>query len=95
MEYKVFNPALRGLTPEEQNILDNRPRDIKQEERDIMTDTSVMYHRDVAYFHSSDADYLRGCGCQDGKRYDHRTGKVWDETIKGTLDRVYKINFIL
>lgn len=100
MEYendtlKIFNPGLRDLTVEEKQIMDNCPRDKEQEDIDIKTDTSVMYHRIVAYFDGLNAGYLRGRCSERGMRYDHDTGKVWDETIEGTLDRVYKINFIL
>ena len=87
---RFYDKGLRDLTPEEKTIRDNEPKNAEQEERDALSDGSVMYWTQRAYYRLCNADYLMGHETQRGMSYDYETGKVWDEKVKGALCLEYK-----
>jgi hypothetical protein len=85
--------GLRPLTVSEKEILDNQPRDAKQEELDCLSDGNTMYYRRCSYFKGLGAEYMQGTS-KNGKCL------VWDKdnnplirdaSIKGTRLLVYKM----
>ena len=89
---KIYLPALRDLTEEEKRIMDNEPKDQKQQDLDAISDGSVMYHRKKTYYEYSGKFYLFGTEKQDGKRLTTRDGidKIEDSDLKGQLNLVYE-----
>jgi len=86
---KLYYPGLRDLSPTEQDIIDNRPRDPEQERMDLLTDGSTMYWRDKRYFSEKEANWY--WGWNKGLRYDHNEKKMWDRKIKGDLQLEYEV----
>lgn len=83
----TYLPGRRPLTKDEQAILDNRPRDPKQERIDIMTDGSRTYWRDKRYFADNSAGWY--WDWTKGLRYSHNDRLMWDKKIKGDKDLEY------
>lgn len=88
--FKVFEVGERDLTPEEQKIMENEPKDDKQDEIDIMTDGSMMFYRRKRYYKESGYFYLFGTEKQAGKSFDFNEHKVRDDSIKGELSLEYE-----
>lgn len=86
--FKIFWSGKRELTEKEKSVLANRPRDPKQEEIDMLTDTNVMFWRNKQYLKEQGFDYLF-VGAK-GKRLDRNDMKVIDPAIKGDLALKYK-----
>lgn len=93
----------RPLTEEEQSIIKNQPRDAKQEEIDMISDSSTMFYRRKVYFQQSGKEYLSGYKTQAGKRLKHGskatvedgTFSDWfidDDDVKGEIGLTYTIN---
>ena len=81
--FSIYGEGLRELTKQEKAIMDNEPKDAKQEEIDMLSDGSQMFWRRKAYYKEKNASYLQGFDWQNGMRYDHNTSKVKDTNIKG------------
>jgi len=88
--FNIYEAGYRPLTETEQEILNNTPRDQEQEERDVMTDTSVMWYRKKAYLKEKGFLYLDGHTEEKGLRYDYNTKMIRDEKIKGKLSLSYE-----
>jgi hypothetical protein len=88
--FTIYNPGKRLMTADEKRVYDNRPIDKEQSERDMMTDGSVMFYREKAYFANSAYPYLNGHGEQKGKRFDYSTKQIIDNKIKGELSLAYE-----
>lgn len=88
--FTIYNPGKRLMTADEKRVYDNRPIDKEQSERDMMTDGSVMFYREKAYFAKSPYPYLNGHGEQKGKRFDYSTKQIIDNKIKGDVSLAYE-----
>ena len=86
--FKIYYPGSRDLTPEERACMDNEPRDPEQEKIDMLSDSSRMYYRRMGYYKSSPFPYL--FQHENGKSFNHQSGKVTDPTVKGDLVLVYE-----
>lgn len=91
---KIFRPALRSFTPEEQKIIDNEPKDDKQDEIDMLSDGNTMFRRKKRYYKESGHFYLFGTEKEQGKRLTHadKMPMIEDDSIKGELDLAYEVN---
>ena len=87
--FKFYYPGDRDLTSQEKEIMDNQPRDEKQEEIDAISDGNTMFWRRESYFKEKDAMHLRGHEIVHGMRYNFNNGKVTDNKIKGDLALEY------
>lgn len=88
-DFSIFWPGKRDLTPLEKEIIDNQPRDEKQEEIDMLADGSVMFWRRKRYFEEKGFSYLFA-GKNKGKSFDFNTRKVTDDMIKGEKSLEYE-----
>lgn len=87
--FAIHAPGYRDLTPSEQEIITNEPRDPVQEERDLMADTNIMWYRRKSYYANANAPYL--FASERGKPYyDRSRGLVRDPKIKGPKELIYK-----
>ena len=88
-EIKIYAPGLRDLSAEEKRIIDTKPVDAKQSTIDIMTDGSTMFWRGKRHFEDHDA--LWYYNWHKGLKYDSRTGRMYDKSIKGSVELHYRI----
>jgi len=88
--FNIYEAGYRPLTDTEQEILNNVPRDKEQEERDIMTDTNVMWYKKQAYFKDKGYSYLNGHTEEKGLKYDYNTQMIRDNNLKGKLSLSYE-----
>ena len=88
--FKFFKLGFRDLTEEERQILNNQPEDEEQLERDLLTDTNIMYYRRKQYFKDVGYEYLSVANSKliQGKKL--MNGKVLDEAVKGDLSIEYE-----
>ena len=86
--FKIYQPGSRDLTPEEKAFKENEPRDQKQAEIDMMTDTNTMYYRRLAYYRGTEFEHL--FQDKNGKRFDFNTKRVVDPAVKGDLVLAYE-----
>ena len=97
-ELTVYNYGERDLTVAEQKVMDGW-KDItstesyrQQAEVDALSDGSSTYWKGVAYFEKAGMPYLYHYDmAKYGKEYNHKTGKVWDMTVRGEPCLKYKI----
>jgi hypothetical protein len=93
--FTIYNPALRELTAEEQNIMDTMPSKLpenaQQMENDMLTDGSTMFYRDNKHCQEAGMEYLRGHETIRGMRYSYNDKKVLDDNCRGTISMRYKI----
>jgi hypothetical protein len=98
MEYiddiiRIYEPAIRELTKDEQFILDNcpskRPENAERLKLEIMTDGSGLYWKDKAYYKENGGDWYYGENC--GLRFMMSENKMRDAGIKGILSLEYKL----
>jgi hypothetical protein len=87
----IYNEGERDLTAEEKAIMDNEPKDAKQDEIDMMSDGSTMFYRRKYYYKEHDAEYLFVGGKQRGMRRNCNNNKIWDERVRGELSLKYEI----
>ena len=85
--FKIYNTGKRPLTTQEKSVKVGfeKIRDKKQEAEDIMTDSTTSYWQAKRYYIQHNAEYLMGSTTQRGMRYDHNTGFVYDDNVKGDL----------
>lgn len=91
---KIYNAGNRDLNKEEQMIKDNEPKDEKQDERDMLSDGSTMFHRREHYYKEKGYEYLFGGSKKiQGKRltHDNHIPKIRDDAIKGKISLIYEI----
>ena len=90
---KIYRAGIRELTDEEKQIMDNKPKDDKQFEIDMLSDGNVMYRREKRYYESIGKEYLFGNCKKDGKRLTHKDNKVMieDDSIKGDISIIYEV----
>ena len=88
-EIKIYSAGLRDLSAEEQRIIDTRPVDAKQSMIDIMSDGSTMFWKCKRHFKDHDAMWYYNW--HKGLKYDSRTGRMYDKSIKGQLELHYRI----
>jgi len=88
--FNIYEAGFRPLNKEEQDILNNVPRDKEQEERDIMTDTNVMWYKKEAYLKDKGFKYLDGNTEERGLKYDYNTQMIIDNNLKGELSLSYE-----
>ena len=87
--FKTFEAGFRDLNEEEKRILENQPKDEKQDEIDLMTDGSQMFYRRKAYFKECDFEYLFSCSKTIKGLY-FMNGRIRDDKIKGDLSLEYE-----
>ena len=88
--FKIYGVGERDLTEKEKAVLDNQPRDTQQEERDILTDTNVMFYRQKEYFINSGMPHLLVYNKGTHLVYDENNiPKVRDINIRGKLELEY------
>ena len=85
--FRIYAGGRRPLTEKEKEIRAGyeAQRDPEREKRDLMSDGSASYWAAVRYYREKDAEYLQGNKDQRGMRYDHASGLVLDDRIKGDL----------
>ena len=86
--FKIYQPGSRDLTPEEKAFKENEPRNQKQAEIDMTTDTNTMYYRRLAYYRGTVFEHL--FQDKNGKRFDFNTKRVVDPAVKGDLILAYE-----
>jgi hypothetical protein len=86
--FKIYQPGNRDLTPEEKAFKENEPRDQKQAEIDMMTDTNTMWYRRLAYYRGTEFEHL--FQDKNGKRFDFNTKQIIDPAVKGDLVLAYE-----
>jgi len=90
---KIYQRGKRTLTPAEQNVIDTMPSHQEANralaERDVMFDGSTTYWMDKRHTKALDANWY--WETSKGKRYDHNDKMMWDDSIKGRLELLYKI----
>ena len=93
----IYNPGLRDLTEEEQRIMDAWKRITETPEYqqraaiDMLSDGSSTYWQQKSFFEKSSCPWLFGTDKIAGKKYDYRSGKVYDNKVKGDVILQYKI----
>lgn len=93
----TYRAGYRDLNDKEKKVMDgwksySGTPDFKERAKvDVYTDGSSTYWSKVAYFKKSGMEYLMGLEKQGGLKYDLRTGKVQDDSIKGEVDMKYEI----
>jgi len=97
-ELIVYNYGLRDLTPEEQVVMDQwkavteTERYKRQSEIDALSDGSSTYWQGVAFFEKCNMAYLyRDDMDKYHKKFDYRTGRVWDKNVRGDVVLRYKV----
>ena len=99
---KIFEPGIRELTPEEQKVKDDEPKDDEQFRIDMLSDGSTMFYRSQRYYKDSGMFYLFGTEKEQGKRLTHSqkdpvTGfvkpMIEDDNIKGKLSIEYELKY--
>jgi len=88
--FKIYEAGYRDLNEKEKTILEHIPKDEKQQEIDLISDTNVMYYRKKMYLEQSGYAYLIGAHEKEGLYYDINTNKIRDSNIKGDLDLEYE-----
>ncbi len=78
---RIFDAGERELTDVEREIIANAPRDEKQQELDMMTDTNIMFWRRKRYYKDAGMEYLQKS----------RNGRIRDNKVKGTTILWYEI----
>ncbi len=90
---KIYQGGKRLLTEEEQQVIDTMPshQEANRElaERDIMTDGSTTYWMDKRHTKEHQADWY--WETSRGLRYDFNDKMMWDDSVKGQLELVYKL----
>ena len=87
--FRTYAVGRRPLTPQEQEVLDNEPRDPKQEEIDALSDGSTMYWRTKAYLEAKGMPYL-SCGNREKQLvWVDKTPMIQDPAVKGQLELEY------
>lgn len=91
---KTYGKGTRPMTAEEQAIKDGyeKIRNMEQEKIDMLSDGSTSYYQAIRYYTEKDALYLMGHEFQRGLKFDWNTGLILDESIKGKLELVYRLN---
>jgi len=87
----IYLEGERDLTPEEKAIMDNEPKDEKQDNIDMITDGSTMFWRRKYYYKEHNADYLFVGEKQRGMRRNCNNNKIWDERVRGELSLKYEV----
>jgi hypothetical protein len=93
----VYNPGLRDLTPDEQAFLQKWEEEKKKtdyerrSEIDALSDGSSTYWQQKFFFEKGGYDYLFGTEKKQGKKFDYKTGKVWDNKVKGDVILKYEL----
>jgi len=89
--FRIYGKGKRPLTPKEKEIMQGyeKIRDKKQEERDLLSDSSCSYFQQKRYYQQHNAEYLMGTTSQRGMKFDFSSGLVWDDNIKGSVDLEY------
>lgn len=78
---RIFDAGERELTDAEREIIADEPRDEKQLELDMMTDTNIMFWRRKGYYKDAGMEYLQKS----------RNGRIRDNKVKGTTILWYEI----
>ena len=88
---KIYEPGFRDLNKQEQEVVNNEPRDKEQEYVDAISDGSTMYWRRKHYYKDSGFNYLFQ-GKEQGKRLTYQQSKkvIQDDSVKGNLVLVYE-----
>ncbi len=86
--FKMYMPGIRDLTEDEQKVIANEPRDDKQDEIDLLTDGSIMFHQRKRYYEEAGFGYLY-IGDKNRRRYNRDKTKVVDSSVKGDLSLEY------
>ena len=90
--FKIFESGVRDLTKEEQECIDNEPKDEEQENIDLMSDTNVMFYKRQLYYKNSKFPYLgSSTKAIRGKYFLVGERKIRDDNIKGELSIEYEI----
>jgi len=86
---RIYAPGKRPPTEQEKSIIAGwvKLRDKEAE----MTDGSGQFSREQQYYSQFKALYLAGYREERGMRFDHHSGLVCDEKVKGDLELVYKL----
>jgi hypothetical protein len=92
--FKIYNTGKRPMTDKEKAIKAGyeKIRNKEQERIDMLSDGSSSYYQQVKYYKDNNAIYLMGNKTERGLRFDHNTGLVYDESIKGDLILEYKFS---
>lgn len=92
----IYKSGERDFNAEEIKIM-QQWREIEKTEEyqeqakiDMITDGSTTYWKRVKFFTDNDALFLIGTKSK-GKCYNHNTGKMLDDTIKGKISMKYEI----
>ena len=90
---KIYNAGHRPLTSEERAIKDGWEllRNKEAEMMDALTDGSCQFYREQAYYTKHKAMYLIGYRAERGMCFDHNSGLIRDETVKGDRTLFYKL----
>jgi hypothetical protein len=93
----IYYPALRELNEREKAIMaewQTVTDTAKYQEAmryDIMTDCSNTYWQKKSFFEKRGAAYRLGTDWGNGCKFDYRTGKVFDKSIRGEIELQYKL----
>ena len=91
---KIYEPGTRALTPEEQRIRSNDPKDPEQDRIDMMSDGSTMFYRRQHYYKQVGYEYLfTSSRTHNGKYLTYAAGvpMIRDDALKGKLSLVYEV----
>lgn len=95
-EIRIYDPAKRPLTDQEQKIWDNRPsqrsENKKRLEYDLLSGTNVMFYQDKKYFNDKGMGYLY---YEKNNRYKFNPNDmtITDKQLKGDLALRYIIDW--
>jgi hypothetical protein len=93
----VYNSGFRELTQAEKDILEawekiaNETENQKQLETDMLTDGSIIFWKRKRFFTERNYGYLLGHEKERGEKYDHNTGKIKSDKVKGDKIMEYRI----
>lgn len=93
----LYYAGIRELNEKENEIMKEWRKITSTEEyksreiNDALTDGSSTYYQEMRFFKDKGYEYLTGLQSKGGLKYDSRTGKIIDESIKGDICMQYEI----